>query len=86
MEERLDTLKYFKEGQTSTQRQWATDLGEKVLKIIGTSASRYIKASLEKRREERKRRKKKKEEEKENGENRKISDEEEERGSSEELP
>ena len=49
-------LKYFKEGQTSTKRQWAADLGEKALKIIGNSASRYIKASL-KEGEERKRRK-----------------------------
>lgn len=48
-------LKYFKEGQTSTKRQWAADLGEKALKIIGNSASN-IKASL-KEGEERKRRK-----------------------------
>lgn len=62
-------LKYFKEGQTSTKRQCAADLGEKALKIIGNSASRYIKASLKEGEERKRREKEEKEEEKENGEN-----------------
>lgn len=47
MEKRLDMLKYFKEGQTSTKKQWARDLGDKSLKIMGNSACKSIKASLE---------------------------------------
>lgn len=62
MEEKLDKLKHFKEGQRSTKKQWAADLGERSLKIIDNSASRYLKASLneEEGKENRKRRRKQK--------------------------
>lgn len=55
MEERLDMLKYFKDGQASATEQWAIDWGEKIL-IMDDSGSRFMKASMKQKEQEKKRR------------------------------